>query len=705
MNPEKVETKDTEDEGLLSFRDVTTTTKLIQDQTSMDLPLYYPLGNFTPQQVLKRPYLAATVIWNSAFDQFVLDWPSTAIMNNYSEFLNQFAYLRSGLRVHIRFNSTIFHQGSMMVGWLPYVDRTHYNTADKVQVSMMNAVVISASQQTQLDYDMPYRSPHPSFPIKTVYGPSDKVVGRLFMKTLTPFRAPTGATGQLIVQVYVSMLDPVAYGFVGDTAQSSTEFQIKKEEEKKLPSVGVKTLVEGASAVVRTMPYVGQYYGPMADVLNASTLSKPTQKTATKYVTTRYHPYINQCDSISTAALICPQTDGRLSHYSYPGDNANMTISQLAMKPGLVKISSYFATLQYISVPTNPAYFIPGMSASTMDYLSVVTNSFLYWRGSIRYAFYFSCNSLTSSRVALQYRTSGNANLADGNIVTQLLDIKGDTWHYITIPYISSEYWQITNPTTENELSLITMQAVDLAVSDASLTHTVDVAMFRSAGPDFQVAMPRELDRAQATHLIKDFQEKQFVPFQVRCEDLCGDPHEPQIGVEYGRCNPEKMYRIIDLLRLPSEYNAGEHPEPQICTTNPGDLRTPFRVYSSMFAFWRGSIRMGEVMPPWYSLRGTAALEYGAFPLAPYTNTNLEYTDLYLEVPYYETKPYLPTKALNPGITTSAQPFQAISTGYRGIVSAGDDFQMFHLIPPVVPQYVLPPEVIPIAKGKRQPVP
>lgn len=693
---EQVETENNDEQGLIGFRDVTKVAILSQQQTKLEAPLFYPLGDFTPKQLLERAHKLETFDWTTANVSKEYRFPSTAVMAFYADVLKPFAFLRSGIKFTLRYNSTPYHQGSLIMGWVPTETPATALTYNKYHVSMMNPVILSASQQSEIDYECPYRDPKPSFLVKTTYTTADVSVCNFYIRTLTPLRMASGVTDTLKVDVYVSLLNPLAYGYK-DQAQSAT-YKLEEERKKKIPDVGMKTLVQEASAIVRSIPYVGQIYGPVADMLNETTLSKPNLLAAPNYMSPRWAPYATNCDSVFMGQPVCPQVAAKINRYGYPGHSSRMSVTQMAMVPGLNALESFVAVGNSVEIPTNPAFWAasePG-TEDTRDYLSLVTQIHRYWRGSTRLAIYFACNSFTSARFQLTFANSGLGTINSGSLIQQVLDVKGDTWHYVTLPYIANDYWQEVN---ENEINYSTASLIltltKLATINTAATTTIDVAIFRAAGPDFQVALPGEmkvLDDVPQSSLTDLFENKTFEPFQVNCRDACGEPHKPQIAVEFGRCNPEKTYRVIDECRIPIARVNGvdDLPQPPRCTSAFGVTRNPFRVLASCFAFWRGTIRYAHLTPMWWPLRSDTG-NYGQGPCVGYTELTLTASDLQLEIPYYEKNPYLVTQAHSNGTSnTTNNTLPTVNDGMRGVLSAGDDFEMLHLIPPRIPALVLP---------------
>jgi hypothetical protein len=671
----------------------------------------YGLGDFTPKQLLRRPHLISTIAWTSTLPQVKFFWPSTEIITPFLSYLKDQAYLRSGVKFHFRFNSTPYHQGSLIVGYLPYARNSYYSThtLTKEELSMMNPMIISASAQTELDYTLPYTAPEASFPIRTTYDYSNEKgnVGMLVVRALTPLRYPTGATDTLYIRVYACLDAPTSYGFGEQVSAQSQVFGLKREVKEKQEFLGAKVLVEGASQVLRSVPYVGQYYGPLADVLNESNLSRPTYEEGTMPMMIAPNRHFALCDSVFLGEPVSSQENINLNKMRYPGETNDMTVLELAMVPGMTGELTFSSSNLGSDIALGNAEPRTVPSTSCVDYLALVSSAFTYWRGGVRLAFYFCCNSFISARFQLSYRDKGPASLTNGNLIQQVLDVKGDTWHFITVPYISDLEWANT---AETRPGLIQITMTNLVTTEASVTPYVDLIIFRSAAPDFQVALPRDVirynDAAQAMNVRELFIKEKFPIFQVKCEDICGTPQEPRIATQYGRCNPEKMYKISDLMKIPATTANGIYPEPQGSYVGDPDVQNDRRFFAwfgGAFMYWRGSVRVGTAVRPYYTLRAAADSTYDTYysGIPSLSVAGAAQSGWLADIPYYERTPYKGNPVYTGRQETSNKFYTIADSSGTAVVSAGDDFQMFHLVPPAFTPLAATEGVSLFRKSKR----
>jgi len=138
---------------------------------------------------------------------------------------------------------------------------------------------------------------------------------------------------------------------------------------------------------------------------------------------------------------------------------------------------------------TVPLPLTVGSTITTKDYLALTGRMFKYWRGSIKYLFYFCLPAFYSVRMRL--RLQHNNTVADiGNVPNIIINVKGDTWFGITIPYTNFRPWY--DKTAANTLTPhVYLDMVTAIVGAPSPTTAVlYTAIYRSGAEDTQWAVP-----------------------------------------------------------------------------------------------------------------------------------------------------------------------------------------------------------------------
>lgn len=691
----------TSNSGVTTFHDSTTLGVVQKASKEPVTPLIYPLADFTAKEMLTRPQKLLQITWNNAYVATRIPIPSNALLSLFTNYLTYFDFLKTSWKFQFRFNTTIFHQGSLMIGYLPYVNTTQWNDPPRHAVSMMNSTIVTAAGAKQVDYIVPYQIPYGA--VKLAAGIEGEQA-MLYVHSLTPFRASNGAPSQAIIEVWVSMQDPLVYGFRAQSDSTKTktavptffEKQIAKETAAKDENMFEKVLVTKGSEILRKTPYIGDIWNPIADFLNANVFSKPLVGKQVRPVNQYPFRALTTVDGGVGAEPISGQVMDILQPMEYPGFNGDRTVNEIAMMP------SYFRTITFadtdVGITSNVNFHPRRMPVSTTgpyqgDFLSFTAAAFTLWRGSIRVGMLIASNGMSSGRIQLTYRTSGNFDLSSGNLVTQIVDFKGETWHYFTIPFIDRKYWRLCAPDPNNDPDLellktsINVTLLNYSPSDVSVTSYVDIAFFRAAGPDIQFSGlqdPQFDSEAQSRSLNDIFKVEKFEIMGGKSSTTNAGIHVPIIGVEYGMCNSEHPYTPQHLAKRPGRSDQ----DAPMWVGNAGATvwnevnRIPMNYWSAIFRFWRGSINNYGLPGKIYSQRPPRVAAADNASPTYYQPTATSYS-LY-NVPYLKTIPFSGMWREVGAIEAQFNNPQPYIGAFGSFINqaAGDDMQFFHLSPP-----------------------
>lgn len=146
--------KEVEEKGIM--------TKTIPDAYGPSNP--YPIQ--APSHVLGRKYRVATFNWQvGLIFQQTLNFPAALLsVPAIAEYLQLFLFMRAGVEIDVRINSSSFHYGALMASWIP----NHVGSGHALgihQQSGNHPVVLSASLQQAATIEIPWINNFLYFPI------------------------------------------------------------------------------------------------------------------------------------------------------------------------------------------------------------------------------------------------------------------------------------------------------------------------------------------------------------------------------------------------------------------------------------------------------------------------------------------------------------------------------------------------------------
>jgi len=349
----------------------------------------------------------------------------------------------------------------------------------------------------------------------------------------------------------------------------------------------------------------------------------------------------------------------------------------------------------------------PNSYTDATDYLAYTASYFEFWRGGIKLLFHFVCSAFYSARFKIAYATTAPTTL-DGDLPTMVVDVKGDTFTEVTIPYLNPLVWTYTGtfvvpPTPRLYIKMIT----DIQGPALADTPRIYLNIWRSGAEDIQFMGPRnpyfiynsELRKKKLIQSVPKAQCTISTRFKSKFDPIL--PGSSFSG-EFKTCQAELPIRISDLMKQwrpmnPLLYGSiVDSVLPWYSSDSQGqDLYNPLSFFGHLFAFWRGSRRwrfqandgdtmtfadanlLGtEVNPPSAALtvncsslvRRVNDVEVPWMCQVPYT-----FTTMFLNLPFHHTW-QLPCYGLAHQTSTFTPDTMCLA--------AGDDFQYLYLLPP-----------------------
>jgi hypothetical protein len=492
---------------LAEFKDVTEKIDLtLKDDTFRPVSATFPTK--TPKELLERNYTVATFNWTSGMTQQLINFPGTlfeqvAIAN----VLDNYKYFRANVSVQIKIQSTPFHQGSLLIGWLPGWDGA--STVSLSTLSGCNPVVLSATAETSVTVKIPYLLPNDWLDTELPPG-IDSRIGTLFISELNPLipTSPNQSTS-LPVNVFANFVDSevqtpqslipalsrvrrIAKMHTGK-AHSKQNQEAQKKASRGTDWSGTKFAMSMASKLFRMAPVVGPIWGTFADFMNGvdGEWSKPLDHTAQMPTLNAPFTDYSKARDLTTAdeislypnALI---TSGKVLHNM---ETSHIPIAKLAQRPMLYdrKTMSSTSTLYtWVVTPLCTTYDMEGATGNT-DWLSEMSRVALYWRGSIKYLFHFVAPAFYSARVIIYYsHQSGGVNTID-ELPHIIIDVKGETFYELCIPYSRGYTWtdHIAESQTPGNVPTLNLKLLtSILGSTAPTTPVLYCNIWRAGGED-----------------------------------------------------------------------------------------------------------------------------------------------------------------------------------------------------------------------------
>jgi len=346
------------------------------------------------------------------------------------------------------------------------------------------------------------------------------------------------------------------------------------------------------------------------------------------------------------------------------------------------------------------------------DWLSEVSYAARFWRGSIKYTIHFCLPAFYSFRVQIQSTSQIGGTVDPGDLCSKILDIKGDTWVDILVPYEYSTPWRDTYyESSRKEVPTISINLLTPVVgSSAPSSPVIYVNVWRAGAEDTQFSMLRGV-RPGST--IRERLHKQNFKSNV---DIMSHFSKPFPGLVEGTMQTQELgdtaceiirtvsdcfkrtsstilSNINSLYTFPGVFNHGTSG-----VNNPIIGGEPFYYFGSMFRYWRGGRILGHTQSCNLvsMVNDGTHVTYGDGVAHFFTSTtNAYYSQEKIHIHWASELPYMPN-LYSPGQGTSFdlytfedETYDSYPVDVTGIpntvgsmnISGADDFMMMYPIP------------------------
>jgi len=621
-----------------------------------------PYTTEVPKQLLSRKTLIGQLTWSNGWAGKDYGFPQDLAPTALSGVLAKYRYFRADVEIEVKVQSTPYHQGQLIVGWISdwlvnggvvqALPPTNASTVvDTWLLSGMNSQLLSASKQESCKFTIPWRSPclmHDTEGTGTNLG---GIIGAMFIRELNPIIASQpNQAASVPVMVWAQYVNIKLAGFKSNSGKTNPEAHAKSQQ------FDAKTAVSVASKIVKRLPIIDDAWGFLADTVGSflgMDLNKPTNTESSTQIMNTYQPQCSLSEGIQYAQP--------LSQYANPYvwqaetvngmETSHMAVSKLAQKPMLMATGVFTTSTTSMTIACHTMQTATtGCTLSPIgDWLQNVGLPFVYWRGSIKYAIQFVLPAFYSCRARV-YVSAQNAGITDvADLPQQVVDIKGDTWVTLMVPYLYTSMWRRHRGDAAS--TQIPTLHIDLITSImGSALPAVPIMycnIFRAGGEDTQFAQLRGV-RVNGIFKSDSSIDQMFSkPFEglIQCNQ----------GAEIGFCMAEQVKTVSDCLKRDSSWlwntsTDGTHPMNFL----PGALFAnwalyggePYNYFPAFYRYWRGGRIIGHHQPTQYvSLNNDGAnVTYGdgAGCMFFTSNTNVVYNHEKVHVHYMAPQPYVP---------------------------------------------------------------
>jgi hypothetical protein len=644
--------------------------------------------------------------------------------------LGRFRYLQADLEIQVRLNSTKFHYGQLLMYYITDTEATEVAALvkDVWNASQLPSAIIMANSCTELTIKIPYQHQYDFVDIFDRTQPA--AMAHLGFVVLNPLRSSaTTATDKVDVTVWARFTNitlsgpttkkapPPALAKVQKTfIESNVEITPQSEQSSRAID-GVTTgqpRTADFMASLRSVPVVGPAITAIGDALDLG-LDKPnlTSTPCRMFTDHSYTMFQGKGVNPSHPTSLSPTAHVSDSQAIFGvDDKACRSFRHLAQTPSLYEVREIPTTATAGTlIATYPLAPLAKWSTSTGgtrydNWFSACARQFLLWRGGKKFMFVFSCSSYTTAR----FRLTFDPNPGDpvdpedpngGDVISQIIDVKGDTVSKITVPYLSNQpyskapYGYYADGQSDNVGNLTLTLVNDIVDFDtANEDTTIQLSVFVAAAEDVDFAVPYSSAETDPSSVSLSEPESPEPQGDVRGAFKTEFP--PIIKAKhYVAKNYVTSESVMSIRTYAHRYvNFTTFTNQTFC---PASLYPPYASTPTMqppnfwawFRFYRGSMNFKATLT---NANSSTSFQYGSSysidydPVAPafssqdsqmstllsFSNTQ---TVFFLSVPYASTAKYIKaysSTAITRNVVQSV-PLLSSNSGFSVQYAAGDD--------------------------------
>lgn len=585
----------------------------------------------------------------STFPSMVMPSSMITTFSTINQKLAGYLGIRATMVFRLQVNANPFQQGRYMLTWVPLGGTAvtpqtithHYNPhiQSLVQRSTLPRVELDLACDTHVVLKVPFVSTKNFYPLAGQS--SAELFGSLGILTLFPYIALSGVTNLTAGYTIWGHFEDIE--LIGATVpQSGAGFSSTDREAK---SAGVQplsnslSLISKASGTLSKVPFIGDYatgISWLSERLAKTAMifgwSRPSNMDPTKTVIRSFMKDYCTVDAVDNSQMLSLSSKNQL--HVLPGFSGTATdeldFSFIASIPaydqtinwsfsdtiGLRKMTKEVAPLENVDTFT---LAFGGVVANNYKPIDFVSRYFTYWRGSIVYTFKFVKTDFHSGRIAICFAPFEDISTAPRTLTLPLtafthrhiVDIRETNMVTLTVPYVSSTPFRNTLAGVGNSTGLIEIYVIDPLTGPSTVSNTVQIIVEISAGPDYEVAVPRQINHMSAVSVVPE-SGASFSNTKTSCAmtdatlgltNMSSDNH-----LNAAACVGEKVSSFRSLLKSFNYMPSVVNPAPSkflnvrpfnvpvytdvALTPAPSHVADLYSILSSIFLLSRGSVRI-----------------------------------------------------------------------------------------------------------------
>nr|QZZ63321.1 hypothetical protein [Nelson Picorna-like virus 4] len=636
-------------------RETISDTGYITTQTMPNLQqVSMPENEWHVRNIMAKPIPFWTGDWNTSntLGQELKAWdiPGETIFGPHYNLMSTFTFFRGHPKIRFQINGTKFHSGRLIAAFIPVFGATVENQLYPVSnlVSLPH-VILDASMANSGIIDLPFVHMNTYFNTAAAVR-SWQSLGTLKLVIFNKLRASDSASQNVGVTAWISYDNCELHQpcFAHKPALPGAP--------KLLAESGVEGLIKSVVPMVTDLvaPELGGITSLLGNVAGgAANQDKPTDPLEISRWVPNGVTGLSQGEGIDRSSRLCLMAGS----YTIPDADListtkdDMNLLELCKIPVRFDLFDWHDTsgtgTRLTHFPICPNLFTgyttndtvkPNVEVISPTLLAYISRYFKFWRGSLRYKIQIVASQMHTGRLMVSY--GAGINLASSQMFgaasylnTYTIDLQEKHEVEFTVPFLCERPWlrcdrfrkfDETGKEENDQVNFENVGYIDIYVLNRlshpeSVSASVAVNIFISAGDDFELAFPSELDAFQGIGNVIEppkriLAESLIMQSSVTTREETG-PITLGKGPGYiksaGKTTMgENAMDLKTLLRrytkvyFNNQVNVGDsnnvlafNNTPTLsgvnkCFDNFGvQCRTALCHFSELFAFWRGSLR------------------------------------------------------------------------------------------------------------------
>lgn len=639
-------------------RDTIVDTGYITTQTMPNLQsVSMPESEWHVRNIMSKPIPFWNGDWNvsDTLGKNIKTWdiPGEALFGPHYNLLSTFTFFRGHPRIRFQINGTKFHSGRVIAAFIPVYDGTLEDSLYPVSnlVSLPH-VILDASLANSGIIDLPFVHMNSYFNTAAAVRPWQSL-GRLQLTVFNKLRASDTASQSIGITAWISYdnceLHQPCFAHKPALPSAPKMTQVKAES-------GVEGLMKSVVPMLTDMvaPELGAVTGLLGNVSGgAANQDKPTDPVEIQRWVPNGVTGLSQGDGIDRSSRLCLAAGS----YTVPDadlistTNDDMNLLELCKIPCRFDLFDWKSTqgtgTRLAHFPVCPNLFTgyttddttkPAVEVISPTLLAYISRYFKFWRGAHRFKVQIIASQMHTGRLMVSF--GAGINLSNSSqfgpasyLNTYVIDLQEKHEVEFTVPFFCERPWlrcdrfrkydetgaaEIDQFNYEN-LGYIDIYVLNRLAHPESVSASVAVNVFVSAGDDFELAFPSELDSFQGIGNVIKKPEKAVAESLITQEGVT--TREQSGPVTLGKGNGyiksagkttmgedamdlKKLLRRYTKVYFNNRVQVGDaanylafNNTPTLSSVNKAfsdygtQCRTALSHFSELFTFWRGSLR------------------------------------------------------------------------------------------------------------------